>query len=720
MLLPPEVATSTISEESIAARVIDAAQQFFGRSLSEQELAAVRNRLVVARAGDLTIDAALAALSTAVATNDAAIVLYAAGYRARPEMLEPLGATSPTLQEDLWVPHLVHLARLVTERAKDANSYVLLDTGETPPHKAQNLEALRSVVGCGLFSMAPEHDPVEMLAAHSDKWVQQIQDGHVGSVFASVDSLPEWMDSQKSFIKLQLLDRVAPGHEVLKMLRAEIENRTWIDPSARVKMARIALRADGDDVAGTLLKPAISSLTRLEELELALEIATKVADADLIEESVQRLATLFPRSTALLKHRLAGLMDERKYSEVISLLVDAEETLIDSELESFYRILATSFESRETPAYTRVIEEISTIAPAHEAWARAVCSREALARREFGTSISLCLPSEGRPLMPGTARMLLHATRRVLLERTSAGELVMSGDDLFTPVAALIQYLARNPTDGRLRQRLTALLSVETAGSLGLAVIASVALNTASATVNPVTESKSQMQSDVPEIELSAFLRTSFEWMERESPVIMNVAKFPASLLPASPDDVFANLKELLKFDQDLRDPATAQAFEYVLTTAVLVAPLTSTPNEDLDLLRYAAARLIAANRLQRGRDLAEQALGSAGDVAERRRLAWLAFADIYHRAHNAIDSLIGIACMYAVEVGIDVAQLWQETYLFIRILRDLHFFDAANSVLKRLRAFSPLTEFPSQYEMRLTTLDLGIRAEPDGSIRRL
>jgi hypothetical protein len=67
------------------------------------------------------------------------------------------------------------------------------------------------------------------------------------------------------------------------------------------------------------------------------------------------------------------------------------------------------------------------------------------------------------------------------------------------------------------------------------------------------------------------------------------------------------------------------------------------------------------------------------------------------------------IACVYAVAVGIDVAQLWQETYLFIRILRDLHLFDAARSVLTRLRSASSLTESPVQYERRLTTLDLGI-----------
>lgn len=198
--------------------------------------------------------------------------------------------------------------------------------------------------------------------------------------------------------------------------------------------------------------------------------------------------------------------------------------------------------------------------------------------------------------------------------------------------------------------------------------------------------------------------------MSRESPIILEVAKLPAILLTAPADELFQAVKQMIRSDQDLRDDATLDTFEKLVFIGVLLAAHTSDPNEDLDLLRYAAGRLIGANRLQRGRDLAEQALALTKDVPERRRLAWLAFADIYHRAHNAMDSLIGMACLFAVDVNISLEQLWQEGYLLTRILRDLHFTDHALSALQLLRRVAQQLEPRKKYELRLATLDLGIR----------
>src|SRR5205085_1444334 len=137
--------------------------------------------------------------------------------------------------------------------------------------------------------------------------------------------------------------------------------------------------------------------------------------------------------------------------------------------------------------------------------------------------------------------------------------------------------------------------------------------------------------------------------------------------------------------DQDLRDRDTAETFEKFVYLAVLLAPHTSTPTEDLDLIRYAGARMIAANRIQKARDLAEQVLAIAGETPERRRLAWLAFADVYHRANNVLESLMAMACAYAVEIDIGFEQIWQETYLLARIVRDIHFADHAKSALEVL-----------------------------------
>jgi hypothetical protein len=716
VIMPPQEAISTMSHDSITVSIVDAAQRRFCRMLTEQELAAINNHVILVHAHDFAVTSALKALAAA-SENDAVIILYAASYRTA-KAPPPLGSsTSPILQEDQWVPHLVQFASLVTEYAKKANCDVLLDTGEASPHKEENRNALMSVADCGLFTIVPKKDAMQLLAAHSSEWLQQVTEGHVGSVWASIDALPAWMDSQKSFIKLQLLDRVAPGPEVLKMLHAEIDAREYTDPSVRVKMARVAQRADDEDLARDLLKPAISGLTRQDELELALELAIEVTDKDLTDEIAQRLTLLYPTSSKPFERRLAELIDQRHYSDIASLL-DGDHAPLGSNLELFYKILGIALQESVNLQYDDVINTISQRVPRYENWARILCAREAIARHAFDVSISLCLPTEVRPLTTGTARMLLQATRQVLLQRNPIGEFVLNGDQLFLPVSALVHFLAYNPTEGFIRVGLANLLSVETAGSLGLAVAISVVLNTASTKTVRARRSRPPLERETPDVDLTSFLQSVHEWMASENPMILRLAKLPASLLVASPDDIFDNLRQLIKFDQDLRDIDTAKAFEQIVYTGVLLAPHTSTPNEDLDLLRYSAARFIAANRLQFGRDLAETALVLAGNAADRRRLAWMAFGDIYHRAHNTIDSLIGIACMFAIDVDIDVEQMWQETYLLVRILRDLYLFDNARSVLNRLKTFEQVMRSPVPYAKRLVTLELGIELSELGRQR--
>jgi hypothetical protein len=172
---------------------------------------------------------------------------------------------------------------------------------------------------------------------------------------------------------------------------------------------------------------------------------------------------------------------------------------------------------------------------------------------------------------------------------------------------------------------------------------------------------------------------------------------------------VFEHLRQLVHHDEDLRDEAFAHTFELFVFLAALVAQMTSTPNEDLDILRYAAARYIAAHKPQKARDLAEQTLAIAGTTPIRQRLAWLAFADIYHRSHNFLESLIALTCAFTVESEISIEDMWQEAYLLFRVLRDLKIFFAAEPVLRRLRESLPLTASPAKYEQRLVTMELGL-----------
>ncbi|MGA2150230.1 MAG: hypothetical protein ABSH49_35335 [Bryobacteraceae bacterium] len=193
VIMPPREAISSISHSSVFSGIVDAAQYRFRRELSNQELAAIRSRVVLIHTDNFAITSVLKALDTA-GEHDAAVILCTASYRAAKPQPQSRSRTSPVLNEDQWVFHAVQLAQLATEYAKRVHCYVLVDTGEAAPQKDENKNALMSIVNCGYFTIAPERDPTGLIAAHSTEWLQRLDEGRVGSVFASIDALPEWID----------------------------------------------------------------------------------------------------------------------------------------------------------------------------------------------------------------------------------------------------------------------------------------------------------------------------------------------------------------------------------------------------------------------------------------------------------------------------------------------------------------------------------------------
>jgi tetratricopeptide (TPR) repeat protein len=94
--------------------------------------------------------------------------------------------------------------------------------------------------------------------------------------------------------------------------------------------------------------------------------------------------------------------------------------------------------------------------------------------------------------------------------------------------------------------------------------------------------------------------------------------------------------------------------------------------------MRLSAGVLANAGRVQQARDLVEGALQAAGESAGRRRLAWSAMADVYHRVGNNLESLIALAAAAAGETEVDAQEMWHETECLVRVLRDLGLYDLA------------------------------------------
>jgi hypothetical protein len=705
VILPPESFSTTANETAIKAAIVNLGEQKLGRSLYPGEVSAIEKFLMFVRAEDLTTAAALRALQSA-GEHECGIVLHASAYRSETLPESRAHESGPVLPEDQWSSHVVVLAAAAVEYAKRSKCYVMLATGFPVPRRLKNSEMLMSVPDCGVFNMFPEEDAAEILANHLDEWVTKAKAGHLGDVFRSVDGLPPWMDDHKGFIKLQILDMVVSGPQTISMVKEVMASREYLDPFARIKLARAARRGGEPELAHSILGPAVPELNTQEELEVALE--TAAGDDDLQEKISVRLSALFPQSRGLLAYRLKTLADERAYAAILELLKSTSEPS-RSQSGGFFSTIANGLSMPTTPDYEQLVAEVVETDPDRDTGARVLCSREALARGDFANALTILLPEPGKLLSSATARALMRVCFRLLLERRKGGELGLSGEELKFPVMAIVDYLAANPTDANARIRLVDLLGIETTGTLGLSVIVSVVLNTADSSAATQTPNPSGTSESPADWDLSSFLKRAYEWWEMESPLILHMTSLPIEVLRADPNFVLDEMRDLLRYDQDLRDDPSAEAFEKLVYIAALVAPLSDRPNEDIDIIRFAAARFVAANRLQKARDLAEQALLLAGSDELRRRLGWLAFADIYHRCHNTIESLIALACMFSIRTNISVEDLWQEGFLLFRVLRDLRFIEAARSVVKMLRDTLERTYSPEDYGRRLTTMELGI-----------
>jgi tetratricopeptide (TPR) repeat protein len=709
VIAPPSDSNLGCDQAEIERASRKAAETLFQRELSEQEQASIGRFVRVVHSKNYDIESVIHALQTAD-EGSAAVVLYAALYRMPAQQDIPPLPSIP-LPDDLWVPHLCVLAARAVTIAKSRNFYLLLDTGEAAPQRPENYERLKGIDGCGLFGMYSKHDGGKLLADNIANWRSLAEAGRLGSAFASIDSLPSWMDSQKSFLKLQLMESVTPGEEILRILREDAHIRTKADYRARLKLARIAERANDDDLSLELLTSSIDELRSEEEYLLAAGLADDLAEFALLERILDRADVLFPSSSRLFDLRLRMYLRCRRYAELVKRVLDST-VPIEPQRRFFFLTLGSAFASEGPVDFDLLLNAVTSATPQFTSWCQVVCANEAIERQDFLQSIHLCMPIERRPLTMSIASVLIAALRRLLLQRQLDGKnLMIKGDDMVPPVQAVIAYLSSNPRDAATRQRLTSLVSVETSGLLGFAVLVAITDRlSATTTVKTRVVSPAQPMTTEDEDATLEVVKNIMDWSAKESPLIPGRTVVPKDLLRVPPDEVMLLVRHALKHGSDLRVKVEEETFDKIMAVGLIIAPLTTDPDEDLDLLRYAGARYIAANKAQKARDLAEQALNTAANTPIRKRLAWIAFSDIYHRAHSFNEALLGIACALSINIPVDYEQLYQEGSLLVRIYRDIKFITEAQRLADRLLVLCSELNLDKAYGQRIKTLLLHIR----------
>ena len=321
-----------------------------------------------------------------------------------------------------------------------------------------------------------------------------------------------------------------------------------------------------------------------------------------------------------------------------------------------------------------------------------VCAADARRRKLPHEALRILLPEQAEPLSERIGMSILRSVEQVFLQRPAGGTLPNDHEDLLrSAVLELIHYAALHPAETTIRNGLSNVLSPATSGMTGLFVIAAVALDLSS---SQTTAKGAPLRHNRPSAELAdtpeALLEPVFGLDESRGPRGGRRCVVPKELRPVSRQmNWIPPLERLLHGEASkLINEGDFKTFEFILYPGVLAARHSSHVGDDLILLRLAASKLALAGRFQKARDLTEQCLQLAGEDVLRSRLAWFAYADVYERLHNPLEALIGMACSFACRTEVtSTEQAWYETYLLIRVFRDLHMTKLAKPLLPRGQA---------------------------------
>jgi tetratricopeptide (TPR) repeat protein len=550
-----------------------------------------------------------------------------------------------------------------------------------------------------------------MVVAKLDGWANQIEAGLLGLPFSEIDGLPPSLNPEKRLLKIQLLSRAALPAQMLDFLHQEVQEIRENDPEVLVQLSRYAQTAGDSELASQFLAPAIHVLTSEEHLELASLVCSEINNTVLEDACLLRLETLFPNSHRLHQCRFAKLIDSLRYPEAAAMLSNPIPGF-SIELADFYKELISGLRSASQPDYKETLARIKLRWPTLFDRGRLICAADARARGLATEALRLLLTDVSEDgVSARSATSVLQTIEQVFIQRFSDDQIQTNDDLLREAISQLVQYSSRNPDDSGIRGGLSTVLSPPISGTSGLFLIATVALELSK---QDTAIRRVQVSRDRPSVELRdllKFLEPIVKWMSQQSPVAIGRCILPKELLAAPADSLMAPLERLLQGEAGkLVNEGESNAFEMLLFAAMLVARHSSDPDDDLSLLRLGASKLALAGRVQRARDFMEQALQSAGENSYRARLAWFAFADLYQRLHNPVEALMGMACTLACKAEITTEQAWYETYLLIRLLRDVHLTEIAKSLLPVGQSLVQELGPEGEYQHRFITLELSVR----------
>jgi hypothetical protein len=248
----------------------------------------------------------------------------------------------PPMPGDAWAPHLHTLMEKLREQAEAVGCHVVLDVDEAPPARRTLFDLLLTVenTGVAVFEETPARRlPIDAI----QRWRSLAAEGDVDTALAELNAEPTLSERDKSLLRLQVYGDAGIAPAVRGGLEANRDLLSDLKSEQALQVAALAEDSNAADVAAELLSGALEVLHRPAALELALEVADRLGNVDLIRRAREALEAADPGSAVLRRHRAARLAAQRRYREAAQMLeADQEADIV--ELAAFWTLLSDHLE----------------------------------------------------------------------------------------------------------------------------------------------------------------------------------------------------------------------------------------------------------------------------------------------------------------------------------------------------------------------------------------
>jgi hypothetical protein len=687
VLLPPDL-PDTIIEELHAA-----ALGFRGYGLNDDEQRILSLRLTVLRVSSLDRPRLIKKVQEA-SEKTFIVIVNGAHYRASDDPAQRAILTA----EDQWTQPLVRLTAECNEVLPQA-SCILVDTGVFLPKLVKNRKILQDKDDCTLWGAESKRPIDERFLARQRKWIELVRQGRSHMVLPEIEVLEEFTAADRLALAIQVLHQGDDSEQAIAFLRRYLDSGFDPSPEQYLQLAEVAASAKESKLCADLLVRCVEHLQHQLLLERAARLSGLIESPDVEKICVARLRALYPDSSGLTDHRLKRLIRACGRLEAYEVF-DPNPLPFDN----FAHFVADAMRHNEIPDYSALLRDVEARWPEWFTTAAAAGATNAYARGlPMHALQQSVLVGSDTPLARRSAKILLWCLERLILGRNPESEEYLS-----TAVVWTLKYLAREPSDTQIRERLDELTSIDVSGRLGGVVLAHALLRLRPAELK-VEDISEPIDSRFNEELFSEFLRSSFEWLNDLGAVDLSTVSIPSELLPYSAPLTLQHIENLVQhiIRQDEGDDAEFLRIIVPLTFAVG----SHIPNGvgDLVILRSATSRLSLIGETQTARDFVEGGLRTTRGNPERARLAWHAYADVFNRAGNASKALLALGCAAATEARIDAAQAYYEAMGVVRALRDMNLTPFAYGVLSRCRALLKAMNADRSMMHRLDTVRLGL-----------